>query len=315
VALVARRAIVGVLLVLILSVLVFAGTQVLPGDAASAVLGRNARPDAVQQVRAELGLDRSIFAQYGDWISGLLSGDLGTSLASHRPVSELIGDRIANTAVLALLTIMILVPLAVALGVVAGVRRGRMSDHVISGVTLAAIALPEFVAGSLLVVLLAGTVLDILPPVSLVGPGESPLGHPDVLVLPVLTLLVVGLAYTVRMVRAGVAEAMGSEYVEAARLNGIPEARLIRRHVLPNALATTVTTVALTTQWLVGGAVVVETVFQYPGLGQALVQAVAVRDIPTVQAIAMIIAIFYIAVNILADVIVILLIPKQRTSL
>lgn len=315
VALVVRRLVVGVLLVLVLSALVFVGTQVLPGDAASAVLGRNARPDAVAQLRAELGLDRSVFAQYGAWLGGLLTGDLGTSLASHLPVGELIAGRLANSAVLALLTLAILVPVAVALGIVAGVRRGRVSDHVISSVTLAAVALPEFVAGALLIVLLAGTVLDVFPPVSIVPPGNSPLGHPDVLVLPVLTLLVIGLAYTVRMVRAGVAEAMGSEYVEAARLNGISEGRLIRRHVLPNALAPTVTTVALTSQWLVGGAVVVETVFQYPGLGQALVQAVAVRDIPTVQSIAMIIAIFYIAVNIIADVIVILLIPKQRTSL
>jgi peptide/nickel transport system permease protein len=208
---------------------------------------------------------------------------------------------------------LLMTPISLVLGTAAALRRGRMLDHIVSVATLSAIAFPEFVTGTILAVVFAVS-LRLLPADSLVAPGESPLATPSVLVLPVVTLLFASLAFAVRMVRAGVGGVMQSDYVAMARLNGIPEARLIWRHVLPNALAPTVQVLALTLQWLIGGIVVTETVFQYPGLGQGLVQAVIARDIPVVQAISMLIAVIYIGINIVADVAVILLIPKLRTA-
>lgn len=313
-AYVVRRVAVGVALVFVVATLVFAATQVLPGDAASVILGRTATPETLASTRAELGLDRPVLTQYVDWLGNLLSGDLGTSYGSHVPVADVIGDRIVNSLALAAVTVLVMFPLAIALGVVAGTRRGRPLDHVVSIGTLAFIALPEFLVGTILATVVA-VELGWLPPVSLVPPGESPFAHPDVLVLPAATLCIVGIAYVVRMVRAGVSEAMQSEYVDWARLNGIAERRVVTRHALRNALAPTVQVLALTLQWLIGGIIVVEAVFAYPGIGQLLVQAVVTRDLPLVQALAVLIAVVYIAINVLADVIVVVLIPKLRTSM
>ncbi len=304
----------GLLLAWVVSVLVFAATQILPGDTATAILGRRATPEAIAAVRAELELDRPLVAQYADWLGDFVRGDLGNSFAARMPVTELISGRVWNTVVLAGITIVIMLPLSLALGVLAGVRSGKLSDNVITGTTLGAIALPEFVTGTLLAAFLAIS-LGLLPPVSIVRPGESPLAEPEVLVLPVVTLLLAGLAYNIRMVRAGVVDVLRSDYVRMARLEGIGERRVILRHVLPNALAPTIQVMALTVLWLVGGVVIVETVFTYPGLGRSLVDAVGVRDIPVVQAIVMYVALLYIAINILADILVVLVIPKLRTGL
>ena len=309
-----RRLLAGLLLAWVVSVLVFAATQILPGDTATAILGRRANPEAIAAIRAELGLDRPLVVQYVDWLGDFLRGDLGNSFAARMPVTELISGRVWNTVVLAGITIVIMLPLSLALGVLAGVRSGKLSDHVITGTSLGAIALPEFVTGTLLAAFLAIS-LGLLPPVSIVRPGESPLAQPDVLVLPVVTLLLAGLAYNIRMVRAGVVDVLRSDYVRMARLEGISERRVIWRHVLPNALAPTIQVMALTVLWLVGGVVVVETVFTYPGLGGSLVDAVGVRDLPVVQAIVMYVALLYIAINILADLLVVLAIPKLRTGL
>ena len=309
-----RRLLAGLLLAWVVSVLVFAATQILPGDAATAILGRRATPEAIASIRAELGLDRPLVAQYAHWLGDFLRGDLGDSFAARMPVTELISGRVWNTVVLAGITIVVMLPLSLALGVLAGVRSGKLSDHVITGTSLGAIALPEFVTGTLLAAFLAIS-LGWLPPVSIVRPGESPLAQPDVLVLPVVTLLLAGLAYNIRMVRAGVVDVLRSDYVRMARLEGISERRVIWRHVLPNALAPTIQVMALTVLWLVGGVVVVETVFTYPGLGSSLVDAVGVRDLPVVQAIVMYVALLYIAINILADILVVLVIPKLRTGL
>jgi peptide/nickel transport system permease protein len=308
-----RRTLTGLLILFVVSVIVFAATQVLPGNAAVQILGRNATPQSVTQLTRQLGLDRSAVAQYTSWLSGLLHGDLGHSLAAHEPVAQFIGDRVRNTLVLAGVAVILMIPLGLALGVVAGVRADRAADHAITGLTLGAIAMPEFVSGALLALIFA-VWLKVLPPVSLVAPGSDPLAHPALLVLPVITLMLSGTAYIVRMMRAGVIEAMSSDYVEAAALNGIGRRRIIWKHALRNALAPTVQVLALTVQWLVGGVVVTETIFSYPGLGQGLVQAVQLRDLPTVQAVAMLLAALYITINIIADVAVVLLIPKLRTA-
>lgn len=305
---------IGVVLLVAVSLLIFWGTQVLPGDAARAILGRTATPGALEALRAELGLDRPVIVQYLDWAAGFVRGDLGTTLGARTPVGDFIAPRLANTAVLAGATFLVLIPLSLALGVWSALRRDRAEDQIIGGFSLGVIAIPEFVSGTLLVAVFA-VGLGWLPAVSLVSTGGSPLASPEVLVLPVVTLVLAGLAYIVRQVRAGVIGVLDSDYVEMARLNGIPERRTVWRHVLPNALAPSVQIIALTTLWLVGGVVIVETVFQYPGLGLGLIQSVRARDIPTVQAITMIVAALYIVINIVADVVVVLLIPKLRTSL
>jgi peptide/nickel transport system permease protein len=308
-----RRILAGAALLVVVSALIFGFTELLPGNAAYAILGRNATPAALAAVSRQLGLNQPSAVRYFHWLSGFVHGNLGISLTANLPVSTLIGGRIANTVILAGLALAVLIPLALLLGVVAGTNAGKAIDHVISTVSLAGIAIPDFIVATLLIYFFAVT-LKQFPPVSLVPTGETPFDHPSILVLPAATLVIVGLAYMVRMVRAGMIDTMSAEYVQLARLNGLSERRVVFRHALRNALAPTVQVTALTLQWLVGGIFIVETIFAYPGIGQGLVEAVIARDVPMIQSTAMLIAIFYVAVNIAADVIVVLLIPKLRTG-
>jgi peptide/nickel transport system permease protein len=309
-----RRILVALFTLVVISVLIFVGTQVLPGDAANAILGRNATPAALAAIRHQLHLDAPLYEQYGRWIAGLVRGDLGRSAASQLPISGLIGGPARNSAILAGCAALLLIPLALLLGISAAARAGRSADHVISSGSLALTALPEFVTGTILILIFA-LGLGALPAVSFLTASQSPLQHPAILVLPVVTLLSASLAQTLRMVRAGMVEALNSEYVQMARLNGYRERDVVLRFALRNALAPTVQVFALNIQWLVGGIVVTEYVFGYPGLGQALVNAVASRDIPLVQTVALLIAAVYLVLNIVADLLVVLLIPKLRTAL
>jgi peptide/nickel transport system permease protein len=199
------------------------------------------------------------------------------------------------------------------LGIVAAMRAGRPLDHAVSVSSLAIISLPEFIIGSLLILVFFSW-LDVLPPVSLIPPGTSPLAEPKLLVLPVLTLLGASLAASIRMVRAGMVETLNSEYVTMARLNGFAERMVVSRYALRNALAPSVQVFAQNIQYLVGGIVVTEYLFNYPGLGKELVDAVAIRDVRAVQVVALLIAAFYILINIVADLLVVLLVPKLRTQ-
>jgi peptide/nickel transport system permease protein len=302
------------------SVLIFVGTEVLPGDVSTAVLGRNASPDAIAQIRERLELDRSAPERYADWLGNFLSGDLGESAtqstASGRgsPVWELISHRVVNTVLLALITTILLVPFGLLLGVLAAKRAGRPADHAVSVTSLAAISVPEFVTGTLLVLAFA-VWLQLLPAISLVPSGTGVLDRPSILVLPVVTLLAASVAQTTRMVRAGMIDVLRSDFVHMARLNGLPERTILRRYALRNALAPTVQVIALNVQWLVGGIIVTEYVFDYPGMGQGLVQAVNSRDIPVVQSVALSLAAIYLLLNIVADLLTVLLVPKLRTSL
>jgi peptide/nickel transport system permease protein len=308
-----RRIAAGVFLLLVASVLIFAAVEVLPGDAASAVLGRNATPESLAALREQLGLEQSAPHRYVTWLGDFLSGDLGDSLTAKQPVSHLISDRVRNSAILALATVIVLFPLALLLGLIAGTRPGRVVDHAISAVSLTFIALPEFVLGTFLVLVFAVN-LKLVPAVSIVPSGSSPLDTPSVLVLPVVTLVLVGAAYMIRMFRAGVIDVLASDYIQMARLQGVPERRVVLHHGLRNALPPAVQVAALTLLWLVGGIFIVETVFAYPGIGQGLVQAVIARDIPYVESVAMLIAIAYTAITIVADLLVVVLIPKLRTG-
>lgn len=297
------------------SVVVFAATEALPGDAAQAALGQFATPQLLKQERHDLGLDRPLITRYGDWLWGFVRGDLGASLATsaHTSVSTLIADKARNTAVLALATLGLLIPLSIGLGVLSAVRRGGVMDHAIAGTTLALLATPEFVLGTLIAVI-AGVWLAWLPPVSLVD-ASRPIGSQlRLLILPVVTLLAVSVAQTTRMVRATMIEALRSKYVEMATLKGVRPCSVLFQHALPNTLGPTIQILAFNAGRLVGGLVIVETVFQYPGLGLALTNAVATRDLPTVEAITMLITGSYIVINFLADVGAILLNPRQRRS-
>jgi len=315
-----RRVAAALLTLLLVSVLIFLGTEILPGDAAKAVLGRNATPEALAQLRERLGLDRPAPARYFDWLSGFVRGDLGESATQTAvsgqgvPVWTLVSDRIVNSLTLALATTFFMVPLGLLLGVLAARHAGRPVDQAVSVSSLAAISLPEFVTGSLLVLAFA-VWLHVLPGVSLVPSGSSVLDRPRILVLPVATLLAASVAQTVRMVRAGMLDVLRSDYVHMARLNGLSEGTVVFRYALRNALAPTVQVIALNVQWLVGGIIVTETVFSYPGLGAQLVQAVGIRDIPFVQSVSLIVAAVYLSLNILADLLVVMLIPKLRTEL
>ena len=248
-----------------------------------------------------------------EWLIGIFHGDLGKSLPSGQPVSAVIGDKLRNTGWLAAVTIALLIPLGVGLGIATAVRRDRLLDHVVSGSTLALISTPEFVVGTLLAVLLA-VWLSWLPPVSLIDPARSIVGQPRELVLPVLTLLAASLAQTTRMVRASMIDVLQAEYIEIARLKGVPERRVVFSHALPNAFGPMFQVIAINVAWLTGGIVVVESVFQFPGLGSTLAQAVASRDLATVEAITVVFAAIYVSVNFVADAAVILSNPRLRRT-
>ena len=312
-----RRILGAVAALLAASVLIFIGAQVLPGNAASVILGRNASPAAVRVLSHEMHLDRPIYQRYGDWLRGFVRGDLGNSAVAlaqgskSAPIWNLISGPLKNSAILAAITALLMIPLSLGLGVLAAVRAHRPTDHVISLGALASISLPEFVTGSLLVaVFFVG--LHWLPPVALVPPGGNPLSRPSALVLPVLTLLCASLAAGIRMVRVGMLEVLQTEYVQSARLNGVPERRVLLRYALRNALAPSVQILAQNLQYLVGGIIVVESVFAYPGIGTQLVSAVMDRDVTVIQSVAMLIAIVYVVINLLADLTVMLLVPKLR---
>jgi peptide/nickel transport system permease protein len=302
----------------VVSILVFAGTELLPGDAAGAVLGRNASPENLAEVRELMGLDRPPAERYFDWLSGLLTGDLGNSAAGYAqggklPIWDDVKGKLGNSFVLAGITTLLMIPFALLLGVIAAVRAGRTTDHTISLGSLAVISLPEFVIGSLLILLFFSW-LDVLPPVSLIPPDVSPFEKPKALVLPVLTLLGATLAASIRMVRAGMVEALATDYVQMARLNGFRERVVVIRYALRNALAPSIQVFAQNIQYLIGGIIVTEYLFAYPGLGKELVEAVSIRDVREVQSLAIFVAAFYIVLNIIADLLVVLLVPKLRTQ-
>jgi peptide/nickel transport system permease protein len=294
------------------SVVVFLGVSILPGNAAEIQLGQSATPARVAALSHEYGLDRPIYERYGEWLWGMLHGDLGRSLTSGQPVSTLIGENLRNSLVLAGFAILIVVPLAVVLGILSALWRDSWFDHSIAVTSLAFLSTPEFVAGTLLIALFA-TGLGILPPVALVG-SQSIFSQLDVLVLPVLTLVLVAMGQATRMIRAAMIEVLHQDYIEAAILRGVSRRRILFRHALPNAFDSSLQVIALTVGWLVGGVVVTEALFQYPGIGSAFASAVDARDLPTVQAAAVIVTAVYVIANLLAEVTSIFLNPRLRRA-
>ncbi|SCL20000.1 peptide/nickel transport system permease protein [Micromonospora pallida] len=311
----AVRAIRAVAMLFIVSAFVFFFTQALPGDVARSVLGQSATPEQIARINAELGLDQPVWQQYLEWLGGLLRFDLGHSLTSGEPVTTLVGGELLHTTLLVLMTVCIVVPASIALGTAAASRPGGVLDHVISGTVAVVLSIPEFVFGILVVIVLGINVLPVLPPTSIIDPNRPPLGQLDVFVLPVLTLAVTALPYLAESVKSAVREELTRDYATWAELSGVRRRTVVWRMALRNALAPSVQVVALTVTYLVGGTVAVETVFSFPGAGSGLVDAVANRDIPVVQAIAMVVATVSLAVYVIADLASTLLIPRERTRL
>ncbi len=311
--LVRRRSVMGVLTLFLVSVVVFVATEILPGNAAEAILGRNdTSPRRLQELERQLHLNRPAVDQYWTWLSGLFTGKLGRSLLNGQPVWSLVEPRLVNSAVLVLVAGVIGSLLGAGLGALAALRKDGWFDHVSSVVALAVTSLPEFVVAIGLIVLLSTAVFHVLPAVSALPPGTYAWSDPQLLVLPCVTLIIVIVPYTMRMMRAAMIESLGSDYVEMARLKGVPEWRVVLVHALPNAIAPTIQVIGLGFLYLAGGIVVVEYVFNFPGIGQELVYAVNGRDIPTIQFIVIVLATFYVFVNIIADIVALLATPRRR---
>jgi peptide/nickel transport system permease protein len=313
--LILRRLGLGILTLWFVSLVVFAATQALSGDAATAILARTATPERLAALRAQLHLDDPVWLQYTKWLGGLVTGDLGQSLATQKPVVQLIGLRIGNSAFLVLVAALIAIPASLLVGIAGAVRRDRGLDHVLTMASLVLAALPEFVIGIGLVLIFATGVFHMLPAVTLLDDTRPIWRQFDQVLLPALTLVLAVVPYMARIMRASMIEVMESEYVQMARLKGLPRRLVILRHALPNAVVPAIQATALQLAWLAGGVVVVEYVFRYPGIGQSLVDAVANRDLPVVQALTLLVGGIYVLLNLLADVITILVTPKLRTGL
>ena len=294
------------------SILIFLATQVLPGDAAKSILGRDATPERLSALRAQLGLDRPAIEQYLSWAGNFLTGDLGQSLANGRNVGEVLIPRATNTLALALCAIAIALPVSILLGSLSAARRDGPLDQGIVVTSLTFNALPEFVIGLGLVVIFSTGLFKVLPAVSLFPPEESAFSNPMALVLPTLALVLAISPYLIRLVRASLIDALDSEYVLTARLRGVPERRIMTHHALRNSMTPVIHGTALLLAYLAGGIVVIEYVFRFPGLGGLLLEAVSSRDLPLIQATALLLAALYVVVNLAADLLVVRLTPRLR---
>jgi len=298
------------------SLLVYFATAAL-GDPVRAILGKDfaTSPERVATLRAELHLDEPVIARYFDWLGGLFTGDLGTSVANRLPVGELVGDRIVNSAVLVLISAIVMIPIAFGIALISANYRGKRTDSAIQIVMITLAGLPEFVVGILLVAFFSTTVLHVLPAVTIAGGGAPPWLKPASMILPVLTLVIAVAPYVARIVRSSLLEVLDSDYVELARLKGVPERVVLRKHALLNAIVPGIQVIALQLAWLAGGVVIVEYLFSYPGIGASLVDSVRNSDFPVVQVLAMTIAGVYVVVNLIADVLSILFTPRARTAI
>lgn len=312
-----QRLALGVLTLFLVSIIIFSSIEFLPGDFTQAVLGQTATEETVAAFRRELGLDQPAYVRYFDWIGSVMTGDLGTSFSGRassgvdrsRPVAELVAPRLWNTLFLAAMTAIIAVPVALTLGISAALWRGSVYDRMVNAVTLTTISMPEFLVAYILILFLA-SLNPIFPSLANVTPDTPFWERVYKCALPALTLTLVIVAHMMRMTRAAIINLLASPYIEMARLKGLPPARVILKHALPNAWAPIANVIAFNLAYLVVGVVVVEVVFVYPGIGQLMVDAVTTRDIPVVQACALIFAATYILLNLLADIISIVTNPR-----
>lgn len=306
-----KRLAMGFFILVGVSILITLGLEALSGDVCSAILGQAAEPATVAACQAQLGLDQPIYVRYVNWLANVLRGDLGTSLANKREVSELLGKRVGNTFYLAGTTALFAVPLGICLGVIAALYRNSLIDHTISTSTLAAISSPEFLVGYILMAFFAVS-LNWLPAISNVDSSMGFWERLQVSALPVMTLMLVTVAHMMRMTRASIVNLLASPYIEMAKLKGLKPSRIIIKHALPNAWSPIIQVVVLNLAYMIVGVVVIEVVFVYPGMGALIVDGVLLRDMPVVQGTAMVFATVYVLLFLLADILSMLANPRLR---
>jgi peptide/nickel transport system permease protein len=301
----------GLITLWMVSLLIFVGTEVLPGDVATAILGQNRTPEAVKAIRDSLGLNRSAPLRYADWLYHFLQGDVGKSLVNQRDIGPEIRQRLGKTLFLAGVAACVSVPLSILLGLLAAIRQNSFLDRFINALTLLTISMPEFFIGYILIVFFS-VELGWFPSLAMISDKMSFWDRLHAITLPAATLVLVVLAHMMRLTRAAVINVLSSPYVEMAILKGLPPWRIVLRHALPNALAPIINAVAINLGYLIVGVVVVEVVFVFPGMGQLMVDAVSKRDVPAVQTCGLIFATAYVGLNMIADLLGILSNPRIR---
>lgn len=309
--LIVRRLASGLLTLFLVALVVFIVSGLLPGDAAQEMLGQSATPEAVAALRQQMGLDQPASIRFVRWVAGLLGGDPGFSMVANMPVADIIASRLPNSLILAGLSTLVAVPLALTIGIASALRQGGRLDRALNTATLSMVAVPEFLIATIAVLIFA-VELRWLPSIALVPASGTFLDLLRALAMPVLSLSVIVVAQMARMTRAAIIAQLGLPYVEMARLKGVSPARLVLVHVLPNAIAPIVNAMALSLSYLLGGAVIVETIFNYPGLASLMVNAVTSRDMPLLQACAMIFCGAYLLLVLVADIVAILANPRLR---
>lgn len=308
----ARRLGAVALVLLIVSFTVFAITMILPGDTAVMILGEYATDDQLAALQARLGLDRPWYLQYSAWLKGILAGDFGQSLRLSQPVANVVGSAAWNSATLAIIALVTVTIIAIPLGTIGALNRGTPVDLFIGLVAYIGVALPEFVTATLLIVFLAGPAVGLFPAGGYVAPHEDLGQFIAHVILPTATLSLVLAAHIARQVRSEMSDVLGSDFVRAARLKGLPERTVVLRHALPNSLAPAVAVISLDIGYLLGGIIVVEEIFAWPGLGRLLIYALENRDLPVIQAITLLLAAVYALTNLIADLVIAALDPRVR---
>ena len=308
-----QRVAISLVVLLAVSIVVFVATQALPSDPAQAILGRDATPERVAALREELNLNGSLVSQYVNWLSGVFQGDLGMSLARRQPVSDVLWGRFANSLILLGVVSLIAIPLSIALGAWAAIRRDGIVDKAGVGAALFLSAVPEFVIGILLTLMFATGVFRLVPATAILQEGQSPLMKPVILILPVATLTLAVVPYLYRLSRASMIDALDSDYVQMARLKGMPDSLIVRRHALPNAVVPVVQATAIVMSYLLSGVLVIEFLFRYPGLGTMLSDAIATRDLPVIQGVILVYAAAIVLLNLLADIVTVAVSPRLHS--
>ena len=310
--LIIKRILLGLITLFIVSLITFVGTEILPGDACTTYLERQAFGEQLEACYRRLGLNVPAYERYVSWAVNAIQGDFGYSLSGEMPIKEVLEPRIKNSLVLASAAIFIGIPIALILGIVTALWRDKLPDVAISTVTIFAMTIPEFISATLLILIIA-IWLEWLPGIVIVPTDVSLLELLPNIILPVIAIAMIMTAHMARMVRSSVIQVMASEYVQMAILKGVPYWKMVFKHVLPNALLPAINVVALTIAWLLGGVVVTEVVFNYPGLGRLVIESISNRDLPTVQALAIILASIYVSINLLADLMTLMLNPRLKT--
>ncbi len=310
--LVLKRILLGLITLFIVSLITFVGVEVLPGDACTTYLEREAYGAALEACYKRLGLDIPAYERYVSWAIGVIQGDFGYSLSGEMKINDVLGPRVKNSLVLASASILIGIPIALLLGIITALWRDKMPDIIISTFTIFSMTIPEFISATLLILIVA-IWLEWLPGIVIVPTGASVSELLPNIILPVIAISMIMTAHMSRMVRSSVIQVMASDYVQMAILKGVPYWKMVFKHVLPNALLPAINVVALTIAWLLGGVVVTEVVFNYPGLGRLVIESISNRDLPVVQALAIILASIYVIINLIADLLTLMLNPRLKS--